>query len=66
LDTPLKIGDGLYRKERPSPYSASPQTESVQQTDAVQQSGPVADSQSEPEPENEPEPEAGPEMGMRF
>jgi hypothetical protein len=70
LDTPLKIGSGLYRKERPSPYSASPQIERwiqrkpATQTDAVQQDETVAGGQ--PEPELEKEPEAGPVMGMRF
>jgi hypothetical protein len=72
LDTPLKIGDGLYRKERPSLCSASShakcwmQQKPATQTDAAQQDETVAGGQLEPEPENEPEPEAGPVMGMRF
>jgi hypothetical protein len=72
LDAPIKLGDGLYRKERPSPYSASPQIECwmqrkpATQTDAAQQDETVAGGQPEPEPENEPEPEAGPELRMRF
>jgi hypothetical protein len=72
LDAPLKIGGGLYRKERLDLCSASLQIECwmqrkpATQTDAVQQDGLVADGQPESEPENEPEPEAGPELGMRF